>query len=137
MAKDEASKKAREKEKEMIIQSMMVEEGSNVEKIIEQHNKLTVHSVTFIELLRDRSHDFDGLLNGVKGIVSVLNDSHDELKKEQSLLRKATDANTAAIAKLVTVGETSLAWFKGFLGFGGLAVIAGIAIGVIKILVGE
>lgn len=137
MAKDEATKKAREKEKEMIIQSMTVEEGAGVEKVIEQHNKLTFHSVTFIELLRDRSHDFDGLLNGVKGIVTVLNDSHEELKKEQGLLRKATDDNTAAIAKLVTVGETSLAWFKGFLALGGFAVFAGITIGVIKILAGE
>lgn len=134
MAQDEATKKAREKEKEMIIQSMMIEECSDLEKVIEQHNKLTIHSVTFIELLRNRSHDFNGLLNSVKGIVTVLNQSHDDLKKEQGLLRKATDANTAAIAKLVTVGETSLAWFKGFLALGGFAAIAGIIIGIIKLL---
>lgn len=131
------AKVAKDKDVQALLQSMTVDiENLDIKDVAAKHNLITDHAITWLALLRQRHHDFDGLLHSVEAMVKILNNSHEDLKKEQVLLRGSTDANTVAITKLVTVGETSLSWLKWFLSVGGISFLVGIVIGIIKILAG-
>lgn len=130
---------AKERELKQIIASMQVDvtKRPTVAYVAEKHNELVEHSATWVYTLRSRYHEIDGLLHSVNNLAKAVAEGHDDLKKEQVEVRKATDANTAQLAKLVTIGDTTLFWFKVFLGASGTSVLIGMAFAVFKVLVGS
>lgn len=129
---------AKEKELKQIISSMQIDLNSKmtIKLAAEKHNQLVEHSATWIYNLRNRYHEIDGLLHSVNNLAKAVAEGHEDLKKEQIEVRKATDANTAQLAKLVTIGDTTLFWFKVFIGAAGGSILIGIAIAVFKVVLG-
>lgn len=108
----------------------------NMRMLAEKHNALAEHSASWIHTLRNRYHEIDGLLHSVNNLIKIVSKGHDELKEEQKLQRTATDNNTKEIARLVTIGQTTLFWFKAFIGTGILGVIGAATAVVFKIVTG-
>lgn len=125
---DDYAKIIKDKDVENLVYSMTANiDNPDYKDLATKHNILTSHAVTWLAILRQRHHDFDGLLHSVKNMVGIIKDGHEELKKEHTLTREATDNNTAALNKLHTIAETSLAWIKVFVVIGGLSGLAALA----------
>lgn len=130
---EDYAKIAKDKDVESLISSMTVDSDDiNYKDFANKHNILTGHAITWLAILRQRHHDFDGLLHSVKNMVGIISDSHDELKKEHAMTREATGNNTAALNKLHTIAETSLWWIKVFGGVSTLALIFGMGAAIVK-----
>lgn len=122
-----------------IIRSLQLDptKKQSINLLVEKHNALAEHSASWIHTLRNRYHEIDGLLHSVNNLIKIVSNGHDELKKEQSLQRTATDNNTAEIARLVTIGKTTLFWFKVFMGFSVSSVVTATVAFVAKLIQGQ
>ena len=135
----DSTEQVKERELKQIIASMQVDASKrpSVLHVAEKHNEIVEHSATWIYNLRNRYHEIDGLLHSVNGLAKAVAEGHNDLKAEQAEVRKATDANTAQLSKLVTIGDTTLFWFKVFLGASGTSILIGMAFAVFKFLMGS
>lgn len=136
MARDYADI-AKDKDVKALLSSMLIEEENpDISQIVKKYNLLADHSITWLAILRQRHHDFDGLLHSVKNMVTIIKDGHEELKQEHTLTRESTDNNTRELAKIYTIGSTSLWWLKFYGGISTVALIIGVGAAIFKWVVG-